>query len=404
MITLNDYIYIIVPDGNNGKIKQLKYQCGFESEPSESILRNYWDFSPELSEAFANCLCFLESHRPLSDKNERRLAYAHQFTMNRIKKEHLRILAFSHRKGGWTGFDWEFNKDIRFHVSTNFGYGNSSYFFLKIYYKGYQLTPYSYYVRYQYAEVSQICRYSYSYCVDYSSWSKATGDAEEFYNAVVYHRDTHVLEWIKNHLEKMLTILDEFIYKNHGCFEGRFVEDMRNMKNETFMGDVWWITKTEKIVGSTDFIENIRQLPVEVEPELYVGRLIEINRKFLPLLKAKNAELNGLIIILQHRIDEESQLDNYTLYKKLYDKYYYKRNWYISYNKRDMFRTLLGMQHRIEPDYNYRKLKVAVKKCLKRNESINKLISEKNGYERTYNFLKEREERLVSTLKSFMIK
>ena len=401
MKTLDDFIRIIIPDGNNGKIKQLKYQCGFESEPSESTLREYYNFSPAPSEAYASSLCFLYPRTPLWNKEERRLAYAHQCTMERIKKEHPRILAFSHRQGGWTGFDWQFNEDIKFHVSTNFGYGNSSYFFLKIYYKNYQLTPYSYYVRYRYAEINEICRYTYSYCVNYKSWEKTMDDAEEFYNAVVHHQDTHVLGWIKGHLEKMLVILDEFINKEYGYYEGNYVEDMRKMQTETFTGDGWWITKTEKIVGSTDFIDNIRQLPVEVEPEMYIDRLIEINRKFLPLLVDKNVSLDRQIQSLQRSIEEESLCDHYPLYKKLYDKYYNKRSWYFSSNKRNMFRTLLELHHRLEPDYSYRQLKILVKKCLARVESINKLMSEKSGYQRTYDFLKKKEERLVNTLQSF---
>lgn len=401
MTTFDEDIRIIVPDGDNGKIKQLRFQCSYESEPSDSTLRQYWDFSVNPHEAYASCLRFVNPSVPLWDKEERRRAYAHQCTMDRIKKEHPRILAFSHRKGGWTGFDWEFNKDIKFHVSSNFGYGSSSYFFLKIYYKDYQLTPYSYYVRYQYADVNEICRYTNSYCVNYDSWRKTMDDAEEFYNAVVHHQDTHVLGWIKGHLEKMLVILDEFIHKEYGYYEGNYVEDMRKKQTETFTGDGWWITKTEKIVGSTDFIDNIRQLPVEVEPEMYIGRLIEINRKFLPLLKEKNASLEEQIQSLQRRIEEESQYDHYPLYKKLYDKYYDKRRWYYSSNKRNMFRTLLGLHHRHEPNYSYRQLKTIVKICLARVESINNLMSKKSDYQRTYDFLKKKEKRLVNTLQSF---
>lgn len=400
MIYINDYIYIIVPDGDSGKIKQLKYQCGFETEPKPYTLKEYYDFSPDPSDHHSNCLCYLGPNEPLFAKNERRRAYAHECTMKRVRQENSHILAFSHQKGGWTGFDWEFNNDIRFHVSTNFGYGRSSYFFLQIHYKGYQLTPYSHYVLYQYADIHEICRYTYSYCVDYSSWPKTMQDAEDFYNAVVNHQDIHVLEWIKKHLSKMLTILDEFIHSDCGSYESNFVEDMKKKRTDIFSGDKWWITKTEKIVGSTDFINNIRHLPIEIEPELYVKQLIDVNRKFLPLLKEKNIELNKQINSFQIQIDEESQLDHYPLYEKLYDKYYYKRQWYSSANKVKMFRTLLSIHHRLQPIYNYQKLRMDINKCIERKDSISKLKNEKNVLKNTYQFLKSKEDKLVNNLET----
>jgi hypothetical protein len=66
-----------------------------------------------------------------------------------------------------------------------------------------------------------------------------------------------------------------------------------------------------------------------------------------------------------------------------------------------MFRTLLGLHHRLEPNYSYRQLKTVVKICLARVESINNLMSKKSDYQRTYDFLKNKEKRLVNTLQSF---
>lgn len=400
MIRMNDVISIIVKNNKTGQLERLVYNCELERSPSEGELRRHFNFCAGPTSTFASCLPALYNRRPLTNESDRRLALAHEQTMKHIREKHPDILAFSHRQGGWKTFEWQFNADIKFQVSTNFGFGNSSYFFLITFYKGYQLTPYSYYVRYRYAQVSDICRYTYSYPVQYSAWRDAMHDAINFYNAVVLQQDIHVLTWIKGHLKGMLDGLESYLTNQEGVNMNTFVET-RN-QSIRLSGEDWFVVKTEKISGSMQFITNMKALPAEIPVNTYIDRLVDINRRFMPMLQEKIRQVADKMQNLNTQLDDESMRDHYPLYQRLYKKYWSKNKCYTNVGRRQTIFLLMRMLYRFQPDYNYRQLKENLCSLKERIDLISDLKSKIYHTETLYSFLVKSEGQICEYMKEFV--
>ncbi len=94
------------------------------------------------------------------------------------------------------------------------------------------------------------------------------------------------------------------------------------------------------------FIDNIKELPIQVNPVKYVERIQHINETFLPLLERKIDSLKNDAIRLQEKIDEIENEMPLVLYNKLYNKYYFKKSWYLSNNKISIIRFLMTILRR----------------------------------------------------------
>lgn len=400
MIRMNDVISIIVKNNETGQLERKVFDCELEKSPTESELRQYFNFCAGPTSTFASCLPALYYRQPLTNESDRRLALAHEQTMRRIREKHPDLLAFSHRQGGWKTFEWQFNADIKFQVRTNFGYGNSSYFFLLNFYKGYQLTPYSYYVRYRYAQVADICRYTNSYPVQYSAWRDAMLDAISFYNAVALKQDTHVLNWIEGHLKGMLDGLESYLTNLDGTDMDTFVESRG--KSIRLSGEDWFVVKTEKIAGSMQFIANMRALPAEIPVDTYINRLVDINRRFMPQLQEKIRQVAEKMRKLKAQRDSEAVLDHYPLYQKLDRKYWSKYRCYTDTGRKKTMLLLMRMLRRFHPDYNYRQLKEDLRKLKVRIDSVNDLNTRISHAESLHSFLVKSEGQIDGYMKEFM--
>lgn len=342
-----------------------------EHEPGEKELRQPMNYSTCLGAAYANFIEYIPERVSLNDVsrsvlNEHREAIAMLDTIDGIKKENDTV-AVSHRYGGWTSIGWEFNDDIKFRIHTNFGFGCSSYFDLVVMYKGISLTPYTNYIKYRYANFSQINRCTESYPLVESSWRLLMTDAVDFYNAVVHHKEGYVFKWITNHLEQMTRGLERLRMARTFCFE----------RTGAVSGDELTMVKANKIANSLDFVDNIRILPVEVNPSAYVNRIEGVCRTYLPELDSLIANKEQEKKRLESELGTLRANGDYQLYAKLRGKYYYNRGWYS--NKRAMYRFLLRLMHKTLPDYSFTAVKVRIAALKKVVDQVEKLQSQLNS-------------------------
>ena len=93
---------------------------------------------------------------------------------------------------GWTSYEYKANEDVVIFIHTNFGYGNSSYFFLNMRYKGIDILPYTSIVHYYKANIVDLCRHTRQYSMKRDSWNVA-------FNLVV-----EAANMAKNNPEKLL--------------------------------------------------------------------------------------------------------------------------------------------------------------------------------------------------------
>lgn len=176
-------------------------------------------------------------------------------------------------------------------------------------------------------------------------------DALNFYNAVVEKQDHQIFQWLSTHLEKMTSELEKYINSTFCYFDNYVQEDIcgnisYRKTYERVDGNDFWMVKSYKISEALLFLDNIRLLPIQVNPSKYIDRIYNINKSFLPKLIEK---INALEIEIQ-QIDEQiaaiSNESPLSLYVKLHKKYYYSKNWYLSSNRFSMIFFLMKILRR----------------------------------------------------------
>lgn len=343
-IPLNEYLYAIVKS-NDGFLELKTIRLELDSEPTKDELAEHHSYSVCLGEQYCSDLPFISYKNReygISNTSDRRTAIAFAQTTNRIQSEYD-VVAVSHRLGGWKSFDWQYNDDITFRIHSNFGYGSASYLMSQFFYKGLQLTPYSQYIRYRYSNYSDLIRYTYDYALRYDEWRSLMQDTLDFYNAVCNQKEHKIFTWIENHLRTMVDGLATLMGSKYSF---TFYRRYGQIADEV-TGDELICVKAEKISGAVDFIKNISNLPVQVNPDYYIQKLEGIFTEFTSYATSKIAELAGRISSLEQEIDELNHTSLLSIYDRLRSRNYYKKEWYMNSNKKKMFRYLLEIRNRL---------------------------------------------------------
>lgn len=339
--SFNGNVFAIVRQNNAEELRMIVQPYQLHHNPSVDEICDYHNYSPYMSSAYSDCLSHINTNRELDSNalDTRRRAIAMEDTIKEIRR-HNDVVACSHRYGGWTGIDWDFGKDVKYTISTNFGYGSCSYFHLLVKYKDLLLTPYTDYIRYRNANFSTLHKYTHAYPVSEEQWENVMKDALNFYNAVVHKKECYIFSWLIGHLDRMTAGIEELRTALSFTFESAC-----STQRSAVTGEELTIVKANKIANSLEFVENISILPVEITPQRYVDRITSVCRTYLPdlitLICKKEAERDRL----QVRLGElESEVD-YATYSEIRERCWQKRKWYLTSQKRSMFRFLLRLQH-----------------------------------------------------------
>lgn len=349
---MGELIYAIIRESETSKLRKISTSTSSSRCISNEELCKFHNYAIDLYEAYCSCLPSVDVQKKVPDYQDRHKAVEFEDTIIRLKDKYQdKLIAYSHRQGGWTIFEWRFNEDIKFEIKTNFGFGSNSYFEQSIYYKDLKLAPYSKLVKYRYANFTSITSHTYEYPLAYSEWSKLMDDALDFYNAVVDKQDNHIFHWLSNHLEKMVTELERYINASH-CYFNNIIKETNyktvyyRTSSELVEGDDFWIAKSNKISEALLFIKNIKELPVQINPSKYIEKIYNINESFLPKLIIKISTLEKEANVIEKQIKTISTTMPLSLYIKLHDKYYYSKNWCFSKNKFAMLIFLMRILRR----------------------------------------------------------
>lgn len=326
------------------KLMYKSFPLTLDHNPEDSELKQYFDYSIALNEQFSSQLSQIPNNEkiPFFSRNYREEALAYEETLKKILSEND-VVAYSHRRGGWCTFEWNFNEDVKFLIGSNFGYGSASYLLSKFFYKDIQLTPYSKYVLYRYANYSELIRYTYNYRVDMSSWKKLIDEALAFYNAIESNSEHEIFIWLRRELNQMVSGLQRLMDSTTEFW----IKDNENSHSVCVKGDELVRVKAEKISGSLDFIQNINRLPLEVSPQNYVGDLESLVCRFKEYAVTTKDHYAGLIENLDKEIEELNSIEEVSIYNRLRDRHYFKESWSSSNNKRKMIRYLLTLRDRL---------------------------------------------------------
>lgn len=207
---------------------------------------------------------------------------------------------------GWTSFKYSVSDDVIVIVKTNFGYGNSSYFYLAIKYKDIVLIPYSDLVHYYYANMKNLISYTRSYALKRDSWRGALEFVADFVNASMINPEKFIHDYVIKEIEEMIKGLRETMrdpsevltrikdkkidYISMKVIRPFIPEDQRIydiMPRESIS-----VFKAEKITGAVEFLNSLRKI-MHLCPEIkpIIAEIIEMNKSIKPDVEATYAEI-----------------------------------------------------------------------------------------------------------------
>lgn len=354
-----DIIYAIKRN-SNGKLELVTFPLMLECEPSDYDLRQHFNYSTSLGDQYASDLSYESLNTPGSrysfnmTRSLRRIALAFQQSSDRVMAEND-IVSISHRRGGWKTFTWNYNDDISFEVYSNFGYGSCSELITRFFYKGIQLTPYSDYIKYRFANFSQLIHYTYNYRLEYSEWRKLMTDTLVFYNAVCDNQENEVFRWVRSHLNQMMDGLNRLLTQSSYYFH------RPNGPSECVSGDELEEIKAGKIGGAVEFVDNIKNLPHQINPQEYISTLHDILDRYSIHAIEKEKALKEYITNLEQHIAQLSKQPVLSIYDRLHKRHYYKDNWHLSSKKIEILRCLLLIYQRLNKPFSKTEIRDVIK-------------------------------------------
>lgn len=196
---------------------------------------------------------------------------------------------------GWKSHVFRINDDVKVDLWTNFGYGRSSYFLIKLTYKDIDIIPYTHIVNYYYANTVDIIRCTESFYPERHNWEPVMNLVADAANSANQSTSTFVKRYIIEECRTMVSELrrlydnPQFIYNkisklHHDHLSIINVRD-RSRGEEAEYGiypdEVVFTFKCEKLTGALMFLDNLNR---QVE-------FIPVIQKYIDELKTMNTNL-----------------------------------------------------------------------------------------------------------------
>lgn len=262
----------------------------FTIKMEEAVKKNMNNYSYRLKQVYLqNCIRFCR-------------ADGYDKLLRNLKSDNS-VKMWSTENVGWTDISYSITDDIVVSVHTNFGYGQSSYFHLKLTYMGIDIVPYSFCVKYYYADVIDIKRYTRNYCVDRKSWDFAFEFVEDTASVAEKGEEFFAKTFIINEINEMVVGLRN-ILSNPEAYVSRFVNhkkqrreslyyNVREMNDDEIirMGvynkEMSMVFQAEKISGALDFLDKLSELkPIYNSVQKVIEEIRSIAKSLLPKLES----------------------------------------------------------------------------------------------------------------------
>lgn len=289
-----------------------------------------------------------------------------QFFCNKIKKRlvpfmlnqayddltnHNEVLAYSHRKVGWSFPEFKINEDFDLIFKSNFGYGSASYFFTNIRYKGIDILPYSDWIRYRYAKKTDIIRYTRKFKICNSSWEHSMNFASELFTHSQESPKDFINKWILNECIEMVEGLEDLLNRNDKI---EMIQSYFNPKVKTIVSELELIDfKGEKISGALTFLEKIELLIVFSDkiPAL-IERIFKCNMEIYPDLLKKAHIFQKEVSEIKEKLSLMEP--EWKKVKAQYNDYSEKKNIMIEEYKKDNDIEVLNKDQEEEIELNFK--------------------------------------------------
>lgn len=193
------------------------------------------------------------------------------------------VVAYSHEKIGYKYgskryplFQKQMSDDVELSIHTNFCYGDSSYFYVAIKYKGVMICPYSAWVRFYHARYNEIMDVTRQYDLTRENWERCFYFVADFVNMSISDPERFVRELIVKEvvnlrigLEKIFTMSTKEVRKRM-TVQGQKADSYLGIKNLSVAKeidideydiqgeDMVFIWKMEKIAHAANFIDGLK--------------------------------------------------------------------------------------------------------------------------------------------------
>lgn len=200
---------------------------------------------------------------------------------------------------GFNQVIYNIDENVKVWIGTNFGYGNSSYFYLTIKYKDIILIPYSDLVHFYYANMKSLIAHTKSYSCQRDSWIGLMDYVSEFVNNSRQFPERFVRDYVLNEIQIMMKGLRNIIKNPEEVFEQISTINQGNVRfttlrpfteNEfkiykTNKKEITSVFKIEKITGALYFIENLKSFKeICFDIGKVIDEIIELNQSIAPEL------------------------------------------------------------------------------------------------------------------------
>jgi len=206
------------------------------------------------------------------------LARIYNESIKSVKK--VGALAYSHRERGWKHFLFKLDRNFKIDIFSNFGYGQSSYFTLIVYYKNIKIVPVSVIVEYRIDMTQSLLSVTDLYEVSYSSFKPCFDFTVNAVNTFNESKEGFIKKYIIEELDKLIDGLKKFIdrveFNIYTTSRVRF-QDRIGIEKENVIFDKYEINifRSEKSLQTLPLLDTIDSLNEIINHKYYVNKILE---------------------------------------------------------------------------------------------------------------------------------
>ena len=259
---------------------------------------------------------------------------------------------------------FKLTEDISFSLHTNFRFGNSSCFFMKMSYKGILLLFYSDYIKYYFANAIDIVRYTKQYSPQRECWPDALKMVVEYSNMAHRTPKRFEEEFVEGQLSDLLNGLRDIMsghvsVKNH--IATRFAQSPKYIGLRAISGsdievfgvypnEMNLVFKSEKITGALDLLESMRAFTnISSKVEGTISEIKRMNEGFAPQINKALQEAESNLIDLNNKISALTAEENRLT--ALIEPYWAERSEFLASVNRTECPEPLKMFEEEHPDF-----------------------------------------------------
>lgn len=239
------------------------------------------------------------------------------------------VVAFSHRYQGWSKPRQKINDVLDIEFKTNFGYGNSSYFYLLLVYKGVKIYPFMDWINYKYAEASEMEGYSEQFheklvhvrvykgkkiitkeiVIEQYFWDQAFDRLVVACNICEKSSEDFINIYIISALKGLVSALELMIDEDDTILNGKYRDfDFGFTKFagiEEYMKEVKLMSVKGSMISKTlDFVGDITKLEEIISVSSYINDIESLNKRILPMLEKTIFSCEKIMSYMGKRFDD----------------------------------------------------------------------------------------------------